>query len=170
MQLSRSLLNRPVLSLRINQPIATVVAPVINPNNLKIEGFYCEERGSKKWYILLSQDVRDIIPQGFVVNDQDALSDPNELVRFKDIINLHFEVIGKHVATTSKQKIGKISDYSVDSEGLYIQKLYVTQTFLKGLASGNLSIDRSQIVEITDKTIIINDLQQKIPVGVRAVA
>lgn len=170
LQLSGMLLNRPVLSLRIGRPIATTLGPVINPNNLKIEGFYCQEQKSRQVRILLSLDIRDIMPQGIVVNDQDALSEPEELVRLKDIINLGFDVMGRQVITVTKAKIGKVSEYAVEVDGLFIQKIYVSQSLFKSLGGGNLGIDRSQIVEITDKHIVINDLHGKIPAPVKAIA
>lgn len=170
LQLIGSLLNHPVLSLHTGGTIGTVEDAVINPNNLKIEGFYCQEQKSRKTRILLSQDVRDIIPQGIVVNDQEALTDPSDLVRLKSLIDLNFKVIDKHVITTDKQKIGKVNDYSVEIDGLFIQKLYVTQPLFKNLGGGNLVIDRSQIVEVTNRTIVINELRPKIQVGVQAVA
>lgn len=170
LQLSGMLLDRPVLSLRIGRQIATTLSPVINPNNLKIEGFYCQETKSRQTRVLLSQDIRDVMPQGMVVNDQDALTDPEELVRLKDILRLNFDLIGKQVITTSKDKIGKVSDYAVEVDGLFIQKIYVARSLFKSFGSGNLGVDRTQIVEITNKSIIINDLHQKVPVGARAIA
>jgi uncharacterized protein YrrD len=168
LQLSQSLLNRPVLSLRTGTTIGTVTTPIINPNNLKIEGFYCNDRFSKQQRILLYQDIRDIMPQGFVVNDQEVLSESEELVRLKDIIKLGFTLIGKPVVTQSKDKIGKVSDYATEVDSMYVQKLYVSQPLLKSLTSGSLSIDRSQIMEITNRRIIIADLLQATPVRATA--
>lgn len=169
LQLSGMIIDRPVLSLRIGRPVATTLGPVINPNNLKIEGFYCQEPKSREVRILLSQDIRDILPQGIVVNDQDALTDPDELVRLKEVINLNFDVLGKQVVTTTKAKVGKVSEYAVEVEGLYIQKIYVSQSIFKSLGGGNLGVDRNQIIEITDKQIIINDLHSKIPAAAKPV-
>jgi len=145
-------------------------APVINPNNLKIEGFYCQEDKKHETLILLSQDVRDVMPQGLVVNDHDVLTDPTDLVRLRDVLALNFEVLGMPVITTTKEKIGKVADYAVDSESLYIQKLYVTQSIFRNFSGGNLGVDRTQIVEITNKAIIVHDLHQKVPAAVKAVA
>lgn len=171
LQLSGSLLNRPVLSLRTGGTIATTTGALINPNNLKIEGLYCVDAfNHKKTSILLYQDIRDNIVQGFVVNDQDVLSEPSELVRLKATINLHFELLGKSVVTTSKQKVGKVVDFATEMETFYIQKLYLAQSVFKNLTSGNLSVDRSQIVEITDKKIVIQDLEQRMPAQASAIA
>src|SRR4051812_1014923 len=83
LQLSASLLNKSVLSLRTGSPIATITGPVINPDNLKIQGFYCQDSFSKRTLVLLYQDIREIAAKGYIVNDHEVLVDPDELVRLK---------------------------------------------------------------------------------------
>jgi sporulation protein YlmC with PRC-barrel domain len=163
LQLSALITNRPVMSLRTGTQVATAVAPIINPNNLKIEGFYCLDRFSNKELILLYQDIRDTIPQGFVIDDHSVLSEPEELVRLKKVLKLDFELVGKPIQTVSKHKVGKVADFAVETTTMYIQKIYASQSLLKSFTGGSLSIDRSQINEITDKRIIINDLFKHAP-------
>jgi sporulation protein YlmC with PRC-barrel domain len=170
LQLSASILDKSILSLRTGTPIATIIAPIFNPNNLKIEGFYCVDRFDKTELILLCQDIRDILKQGYVVNDHDVLVEPEELVRLKDVLELNFELIGKPVETISKQKIGKVSDYAVETETMFVQKLYVSQSILKSFTGGSLSVDRTQINEITPRRIIINELAKQVPVPAPATA
>lgn len=157
LRLSSTLVNQAVLSLRTGGEVALVTEPIINPNSLKIEGFYCTDKFEKKQLILLSQDIRERVDKGFVVNDHEVLAEPEELIRLKKILSLQFELLGKPVITEHKQRLGKITDYAVDEEGLYVQKLYVGQSLLKSFVGGNLSIDRSQILEITDRKIIVMD-------------
>lgn len=169
LQLSGMILNRPVMSLRTSTQVATAMAPIINPNNLKIEGFWCKA-DRRRQLVLVSQDIRDSLPQGLVVNDADVLTEPQELVRLAPIIQLNFELIGKPVVTTSGRKLGKVSDYATETESMFIKKLYVTQPIYKNFSGGNLGIDRTQIVEITDKKIVVNDLDAKVPAHAGAVA
>jgi sporulation protein YlmC with PRC-barrel domain len=170
LQLSSALLNRSVLSLRSGGPVATIIEPIINPNNLKIEGFYCEDRFDKRRLILLCQDIRETLPQGFVINDHDVLSEPDELVRLQKVLEINFSIIGKQVVTVDKQKVGKVTDYAAEMSSMYVQKIYVSQSILKSLTGGSLSIDRSQINEITPKRIIINELSTKAPAAATATA
>ncbi len=158
LQLSNILINRPILSLRTGGVIGQSLRPIINPNNLKVEGFYCDNKFDKSTSILLSQEIRDFIAQGIVVNDHEALTDPDELIRLKDVLELDFEILGKPVVTISKQKVGKVTDFAFDNETMYVQKLYVGQSLLKSLNSGQLSIDRTQIVEITNKKIVVQEI------------
>lgn len=168
LQLSANLINKDVLSLRTGSPIATVISPIFNPNNLKIEGFYCQDRFDKRELILLYQDIRDNMAKGYVVDDHDVLVEPDELVRLKDVIELNYELIGKQVETISKQKVGKVGDYATEIETMFVQKIYVSQSILKSFTGGSLSIDRSQINEITPKRVIVNELLKKAPVAAPA--
>lgn len=161
LQLSATFNDRPVLSLRTGALIAKVVTPIINPDNLKIEGFFCEDRYSKNMLVLLTQDIRDVLPNGYVVNDHDVLSAPEELIRLRKVLEKPFNPIGKKVVTISKEKVGKVGDYAVDTSSMYIQKIYATRSILKSLTGGSLIIDRTQINEVTPRQIIINDLLNK---------
>ena len=170
LQLSNNLFIKSVLSLRTGSVIATVIGPIINPDNLKIEGFYCEDRFDKSQLVLLYQDIRDLLPKGFVVNDHDVLVEAEDLVRLKDVLALNFQLIGKQVVTVDKEKVGKVNDYAVETETMYIQKIYVSQSILKSLTGGSLSIDRNQVNEITPKKVIINELTKKSPATAPATA
>lgn len=157
LQLSKSLINQPVMSLRTGGQVATATTPIVNPNNLKIEGWYCQDRFSKKTLVLLSQDVRDVLKQGLVVDDHDNLTEPEELIRLKDILDLGFELLNKQVVTVNHQRMGKVTDFAVEIETFYIQKIYLSQSLIKNLSGGNLGVDRNQIVEITNRKIVIED-------------
>lgn len=164
LKLSSSLVNQTVLSLRTGGPIATVVAVLINPNNLSVAGLYCKQAAhDKEASILLPQDIREWIPQGFVVNDMDSLSAPEDLVRLKSIMNIDYQLIGKPVRSKSRERLGRVSDFAVDDSSLTIQKLYISQNIMKNLRGTGLSVDRNQVIELNDKRIIIRDPLQGIP-------
>ena len=170
LQLSNIFVNRPVLSLRTGTPVAVLAQPIINPNNLKIEGFYCTDSVNKQTLVLMPQDIRDILTQGFVVNDHDVLVEPEDLVRLKSVLELDFELIGKPVFTSDGGKLGKVEDYSTELTSMAIQKLYVSQSIFKSFTGGNLGIDRTQIVEITEKKIVVQDATVKVQANARAAA
>lgn len=169
LQLSAALINRPIMSLRTGSAVALALEPIINPHNLKIEGWYCQDSlDRKRQLILLNQDVRDILKQGLVVDDYDVLVEPQELVRLQQVLELEFGLIGKPVYTVDKEKLGKVSDFAVELPTLYIQKIYVSQPLLKSLSGGSLSVDRNQIYEITNRKIVIQNPLR--PAKTRAVA
>lgn len=171
-RLSGSLANLPVVSLRTGGRVAEAMQAIINPNNLKIEGWYCQDQFSKDTLILLTKDVRDIVPQGIAIDDHERLSAPDELIRLKDIVKINFQLLGKQVVTEGKRKVGKVDDYAADNTSFIIQKLYVAQPVYRSISGGSLTIDRSQIVEIDDKKIVIKDAFEKagspLPLGLAA--
>lgn len=172
LHLGTTFLNRPIMSLRTSSAVAVALRPIINPNNLKIEGFHCQDTLQKRQSILLTQDIRDIIKEGFVIDDHEVLANSEDLVRLKEVLNIDFDLLGKSIVTTRKYKLGKVTDYSADSTTFYIQKLYASQPLYKSFNGGQLAIDRTQIIEITNKYIIVKDPLQatKVPVIANASA
>lgn len=161
LQLTAALLNRPVMSLRVGAQVATTEKAIINPNNLKVEGLYCIDKFSSDRLVLLAQDIRNVVQQGVIVNDHEVLTDPDELIRLKSVLEIDFDLLGKLVQTESKRKLGKIVDFATDDQNLFVQKLYISQSLIKSIGSTQLSIDRTQVVEITDKRIIVKDLENR---------
>lgn len=158
LELSASLINQPVLSLRTGAPVATTQLPIINPANLKIEGFYCEDYfDTKQQLVLLAQDVRERVNNAFVIDDHEVLADPEELVRLQSVLKINFALTGKPVYTDKKKRLGKVADYALDGNALYIQKLYVSQSIIKSISNAQLTVDRSQIVEVSDTKVMIKD-------------
>lgn len=162
LKLSGSLTNLPIVSLRTGGKIGVTNQPIINPHKLKIEGWYCQDLFSGENLILLSSEVREIVPQGLAVNDHDAMTDPKDLIRLKEIIEFNFELSGKQVITDHKRKLGKVTDFAVDPENMMIQKIYVSRPIYKSLTEGQLSIDRSQVIEMTNRKIIVKDADIRI--------
>ena len=154
--MSKSLFNRPVVSLRVGGQIAIASEPIINPHNLQILGWWCTARNGRGRLVLLADDVREVVPEGLAVNDEDGLSTPEDLVRHREVIDIKFQLLEKAVRT-KKQKLGKVADFSYN-EGMFVQKLYVARPVTKIFSSQDtLLIDRTQILEVTDSYILVND-------------
>ncbi len=155
--MSKSLYKQPVMSLRQGAPIGVAIEPIINPHNLKILGWWCKRPGATKQQVLLAEDVREVMPGGLAVNDEDALSHTDDLVRHNEILSLHFQLLDKTVKT-KRSKLGKVADFAYDNEAMLVQKLHVARPLTKLLASEDtLIIDRNQIIEVTDHYILVRD-------------
>ncbi len=170
--LGHQYITKPILSLRTGAPVGNTLRPIIDPNNLKIEGWHAEDRFTKKRGVMLSQDVRDVLMQGFVVNDHDAITDPHELVRLEKLLQIDFALIGKPVYTDRKKRVGKVTDYAFDKDSFFIQRLYITESVFKNLGGGTRLIDRTQIVEVTDRKIVVREAtaqnQASVPAAIPA--
>jgi hypothetical protein len=146
------------MSLRTGSQIAVAQVPIINPHNLKILGWWCDGPDGRQ--VLLADEIRDFAPEGIAVNNEDALSDTGDLVRHKEVLDINFELMDKPVRT-KRQRIGRVSDFSYN-EGMFVQKLYVARPLRKVFsAEDTLIIDREQIIEVTDKYIMVRDTEIK---------
>lgn len=170
LQLSAKLFNTPIISIRTAGPVGTAIEPVINPNNLKIEGWYAVDRFNGQKLVLPASEVREIMPDGLAVNDHDAMTEQSEMVRLQKIIQINFKLIGKTVMTEKRKKIGKVNDFAFDPTSLYIQTLYLTERGLKALAGNDRIIGRGQIVQISDKAIVVRDTDVTVSFGARVPA
>jgi len=147
------------MSLRTGGQIAIAQLPIINPHNLKILGWWCTAPSGQRT-VLLAEDIRESLPAGLAVNDEDALSEPADLVRHKEILEIRFDLMDKQVRT-KRHKLGKVSDYSYN-DGLFVQKLYVARPLHKVFTSDDtLIVDREQIIEVTDRFILVRDSEIK---------
>lgn len=158
--LSTKLYNIPLLSLRSAGRIGTVIEPIINPHNLHIDGFYCQIPAHKTNLVLLDIEVRDLSPKGIIIDDNRNLSEPEDLVRLKSILQINFKILEKPVLT-DKKKIGKLTEYAIDQQSLFIQKLYVQPPIWQSVNQHRLTFDRNSVVEVTDTHIVVSGPEEK---------
>ena len=150
------LLDVPIMSLQTGTRVGAAMAHIIDPRRLTIVAFYCE--GPLIDYspaILHVSDIREFSSIGFIVDSADNVMPQDDLVRLKEILEFKFELIGKQVVESGGRKLGKVANYTVDSESFFIVKLHVQPGLLRSFAQTELIIDRTQIVEINDKHIVV---------------
>jgi sporulation protein YlmC with PRC-barrel domain len=168
--LSGQFTNKKIISMRSGQEVAYVLGPIINPNNLKIEGLKVQDSKSREELILLTQDIRQYHKSGIYINDHAELVSKEDLVRLKEIIKMNFNIVGKNVETASASKVGKVTDYAFDDSSMFIVKLFVNKPLFKSFNSGSLTVHRDQIINITPTKVIIEDLLSKVPAAAANVA
>ena len=148
-----------LFSIRSGGPIGAIAKPIINPNNLHIDGFFASAMNGQSEGIIVDMDVRDLSPKGLIIDNHEDITDSSELVRLQPIVAINFELIGKSVYA-GRMKIGKVEDYVVDTKSLFIVKLYVQPSLLK-ISAGQMIFDRQSIIEVTDKKIVVSGPEQK---------
>ncbi len=166
LMLNSSFVNLPVMSLQIGNQLGSTSDPIIDPRKLQILAFKVEGPRIFEDSVLHTTDIREVGPLGLIVNSaDDIMSLDQDLVRLNEVINLNFSLIGKIVVDDSGKKLGKVSEYSAETESFIIKKLHVSQSIMKNISNSALIIDRSQIKEITDKSIIVRSASVKESTG-----
>lgn len=151
--LSTKLYDVPLFSIRSGGRIGTVTSPIINPHNLHIDGFYCTTPRDETPMVLVDIDVRDISTRGIIINDHQDLTDPKDLVRLKKVLELQFDLINKNAVVNNK-KVGKITQFAIDIESLFIQKFYARPRGWQSFKTDSLTFDRSNVVEVTESAVV----------------
>jgi sporulation protein YlmC with PRC-barrel domain len=158
--LSNKLYDNALLSLRSAGRIGKIIGPIINPHNLHVDGFWCNLPGNKTNLILLDIDIRDLSPKGIIIDDNLHLSEPDDLIRLKPVLEIDYKILEKPVIANNK-KIGKLAEYAIDRESMFIQKLYVQPPLWQAVNQHRLIFDRSSVVEVTDSHIIVSGPEEK---------
>lgn len=154
--LKERLTDVPILSLQTGAKLATTSQPIIDPRELTIVAFYCQ--GPLLDFnpaILHIDDIREFSTLGFIVDSADVIMPPDGLVRLQQVINFNFVLTDKLVVDDTGHKIGKVANYIVDSNSFYIQQIIVQPQIWKAWNTAEIRISRQQIIEITDKQIIV---------------
>lgn len=160
--LGSHLINMPVMSLQTGSKLAVIDTPVIDPSNLKIiayklEGPLLAQRPS----FLLISDVREISSIGLIVDSADEFIGSDDVIVVKKIIELGFKLVNIDVFEDTRHKLGKVIDYNIDSSSFVVQQLHVKQSLIKSLSNSDLLVNRSQIIAIDDRKIIVKSNTQK---------
>ena len=161
---SERLLNCPVLSLHVGGMIAKTNEIIIDPNDLKIAAFRLEgpQIGGDVGDYLQENRIREYSSMGMVVDSLDDFVDANDVVSLQKILGLNFSLVGMKVVTKKGTKLGKVSDYTVNTEGFMVQQLIVQRPIMKAFLDPELVIGRSEVVEINDHAIVVRDEESKI--------
>ncbi len=161
--LGSKLINIPVMSLQTGTKLASTKSPVINPANLQILAYEVEGSilATRPAYIRIA-DVRELGNIGMIIDSSDEFVGLDDVISLKKIIDLGFSLVGLNVIDEHKHKLGKVFDYSLDSNDFIIRQINVKRGLFKSFSETELLIYRSQIVEINDKEIIVKSAAKKL--------
>ena len=159
------LINYPVLSLHVGGPIARTSRAVVNPDNLKVIAYELsltalsdEEAGE----ILETSDVREFSNIGMIVDSDGVFVNKGDVIKLDKILELNFDLVGLKVETKKGSKLGKVIDYTVNTDNFSVLQLIVRRPAIKAFIDPELVIPRKEIVEIDDYKIIVKDEEDKI--------
>jgi len=151
------------MSLQTGTKLASTKSPVIDPGNLKVlayevDGPLLTERPS----LIRIADVRELSDIGMIIDSSDEFIGISDVLSIEKVYKLNFKLVGQIVIDELKHKLGKVSDYSLETNGFVIQQLKVNRGPLKSFSETELLVHRSQIIEINDECIIVRSAAKKL--------
>ena len=146
-----------VLSVRAGGPVTRISEVIVDPDTLKVIAFRCSggvvSRGGAD--ILSVSSVREFSRLGIVIDDIEELVAADEVVRIDKVLGLRFALPGLKAETKSGHRLGKIVDFTVNTEDFLVMQIIVHRPVLKALVDPELTIHRKEIVEVTDYKVIV---------------
>lgn len=151
---AKDVLNKPVFAQDIEDTVGRISDIIIDPENGKIVAFSVA-RFLQKPKIVSEVDVLDLTKDGLLINSENALVLPSELVRIKEIIDQEIRIINSKAVTESKKSLGIIEDFLIDTETAGVAKFYIKG----GLLSPSVVLPIEKVVKIEKgKIIFTNDV------------
>ncbi len=131
---------------------ATFVGLAVQPSHLRSERYIptSEIKGYGSGYLM--------------AKGLSSLSEENEVIKIRKVLSNEPQIIGARVVTEDGTRIGKVADATVNLKDSILDKLYLTSLLNIGLLGEQKIIDRSQILKIEKKKIIVRDTKETKPV------
>ncbi len=145
------------MSLQTGAKIASITESVIDPSKLDMVAYKVADKklDAGDW-LLLAEDIREVSDIGFIIDSIDELVHEEDMVKLKNTLALNFNLIDMSVVDDTGTKLGRIYDYSVDPQQFRVHQLYVKRPLIKSLKTSDLIINRTQIIEVNNKTIVVS--------------
>jgi len=161
--LGSRLINVPVMSLQTGTKLAVTKFPIVDPSNLKIMAYEVDGQmlNEHPSFIRIA-DVRELSTVGMIIDSNDEFIGKKDVISIQKLYELGFNLIGMKVIDESKHKLGKVKDYSLETNSFVIQQLNIKPSVIKSLADTELLVHRSQIVEINNQNIIVKTTAKKL--------
>lgn len=161
--LGSSLSPAPVVSIQTGGEVARTNKAIIDPADLRILAY--SVRGPllpPGDQLLRIADVRELSSMGFIVDSVDEFVAPEDVLTLKQVYELQFDLIGMSVVDQRRHKLGKIIDFTIDTNTFTVQQLTVRRPLLQSFNDTELLIHRSQIIEISNHEIVVHS-EAKVP-------
>jgi sporulation protein YlmC with PRC-barrel domain len=144
-----------VASVQLQHPVAEISGYIIDPRNLTIVALQATTRHGGELRILHTSDIKETGPQGVIIDHNDQLMEDEDLIRLDEIRNFNFKLIGKPVKTEDGASVGKVNRFVVDTTTWKVMKIHTRLPVTKNLQNSEAIIHRSQILQVTDKSITV---------------
>lgn len=154
------ILGTPVLQDGL-RPITTVKDVVVDPENGKVIAFVVNVNENR---IISPIDVTEWKGDFLKVHPGEVMIEGDEVLRVDKVQREGIRIERNKVVSKDGMFLGRVYDFSVDTNAMAIKNLYVAKDILGLLRYEKKIIDWKEILEITAKKIIVKSGMQKIEV------
>lgn len=155
--LGSTLQKTPVVGIQTGSVIAHAHRAIVDPGKLTV--FAYEVTGPlvpQHPSYLLTRDIRELSNLGAIIDSVDELVADGDVIALNELVTLNFNPVGMRVQDEKGNKLGKVSDYTLDVGSYYVQQLVVKRPLINSLNDTELLVHRTQIIEINNSAIVVH--------------
>ncbi len=149
-----------VLSYVEGDALATVEDLIVHPDTGKVEGFWVKPLTLPLKHAVLPWEGVVAWKRHLYVKDDQAIAEPEEIIRIADILTRKTYYIGNKVKTESGKRLGKVFDLDFDEHKMFLRYLFVRKSF-PFLRSAPQFVHFDSIVQVLPEVIIVKDEDEK---------
>lgn len=158
----------PILSLQSGEVAAYTKDPVIIASSLQIAALTCQEATTRQKMMIRTQDIRQLSAEYVLINSEEELVAPQDIVRLRREIKAAYNPVGQPVMTESGRRLGVVKEYLFDPANYFVTTLNLRRPVWFIRPGITASINRSQIVDVTINGIIVRDATVEDALGASA--
>jgi sporulation protein YlmC with PRC-barrel domain len=152
----------PVISLQTGETIAVVKGLIIDMSKLKVVGLTVSA-GKSPRTLLIMASVRQLASDCVIVNDEDELSEPDDVIRFQPLLKTMYTPLGSQVYSEGGHHLGSVEEFTVSITTEEIQRIYVKPPLIRSFFSSSLIIDRTQVIDVQPSKLVVKETLQHVP-------
>ncbi len=152
--------NLPVVSLDQQVRVGTVCDLTITPQSGKILGLLIKTGFFSPKFCLLPQDILKWEDQFILIQNDQSLLLPDEIIRVQEALKEKIKWIDQKVVSRGKRRIGKVLDLTLDLEIGQLNRLTIGITPLKGLLETERLVPWNKVIKVTPHYIMIEELEK----------
>jgi len=152
-----NIIGTPVVEEDGTRPITTVKDVVMDPERGKIIALIVDANQNK---VITPYD---ILSFGDVIRIQgrEVIIDASDVIRIEEVQKINTPIYNNRVETQEGEYLGRVVDFSVEPEGLNLQKLFVAKGFLGIVRHSARIIPAKKIVEVLPEKIVVENQLNK---------
>jgi sporulation protein YlmC with PRC-barrel domain len=149
----REILHTPIRDRLTRGLLGRVHGSVVNPTNGEVVALYTTRDGKM---LIPTSEISRYAAEEIWLESPEALALPGDIIRIAEVIAGRTPILGQKVFTVSRQHLGQVLDYEIETNGWIITKLAVAKRIL-GIPTEQKLIDTRQVIRITSSEITVQD-------------
>lgn len=165
-RLFSKIVGTPVFEEDFGRPVTTVKDLVIDPENGKVVALLVDFGRNKVISPIDIYSWTEVIR----IHNGEAIVDGNEILRVESVQKSGAYVFGNKVFSKDEEYLGRVVDYTIDSQGLGLDKIFTAKVILGMLRYDNRIIPAKDIVEILPNKIVVKGGKEAVTENGEAIA